>query len=55
MEKQIEKVLWKEYGIGILAADPTVIKWAAAKCEDPEKARKYANRLRSKAGRIHVY
>lgn len=53
--KQIEKALYEVYGTSILAADPTTILWAADRCDDPEAARKAANRKREKHGKMPAY
>ena len=55
MKAQIEKILYEEYGVGIVAAPNNAVLWAAAKCQDPKKALKAANRTRTKYGAPMVY
>jgi hypothetical protein len=54
----IETILHDVYGVGLLAANPTTVLWAADRIADTETAKKElrkANRKREKMGRMPAY
>lgn len=54
----IENILHDVYGVGLLAANPTTVLWAAERIEDTETAKKElkrVNRKREKYGVIPAY
>lgn len=51
---QIESILNNDYGVGIACAEPCVVLWALAKCDDPKKQLAIANKIRRRHGRYLV-
>ena len=49
--KEIEKVLYEEYGCGLCAASGPVGLWAAEKCSNPREALKALNRVLQRYGK----
>lgn len=55
MKKQILSILSDVYGVGVVAADPTTILWAAERCDNPKGALKAANSIRLRHGVVPAY
>lgn len=56
--KKIAKILSDEYGVGLLAAPPVAVLWAADRIENTEEAKKElkaANAQRSRYGVMPAY
>ena len=56
--QKLETILHDVYGVGVCAADPVCVIWAADRIEDTAHAKreiKRVNRLRSKYGHCPVY
>lgn len=54
-QKQILGILSDRYGVGVVAADPVTILWAAERCDHPKDALSAANSIRKRHGVVPAY